>query len=118
MALNLSVVRSLKEQIMDATEQAANDLILTKAKEYIPKDTDTADKSGRVVRDGNRVVVTFGLDTDSNPKTGQSSNTYIETLEEDMEMRHAPGMGAKFLTRAADEAAGGFAAAVAQRIKR
>lgn len=117
MPVNLGAVRGLKASILDGVEAAATDLVLAKAKEYIPKDTDTADASGRVVRDGDRIVVTFGRDDDHNPKTGQSSNSYIEALEEDMEMRHAPGMGAKFLQRAGDEMGPQIPAYVQQRVK-
>jgi hypothetical protein len=117
MPLNLTAFAQMRQRLLDATAESVTERILAKAVEYIPKDTLTAAESGKVVRDGDRVVVSFGSDTDANPKTGEPSNTYIEPLHEDMEQRHAEGTFAKFLQRAVDEMGPGTAEDVARRMR-
>lgn len=115
MPLNLAAIANLRQQLVQAAADEARDSILAPAVEGIPKETETAAKSGRIVVDGDTIYVTFGLDTDSNPKTGQPSNTYIEPLHEDMEAHHANGH-AQFLRTAANQGAPGFADRVARRL--
>ncbi len=119
MPLNLSPLSSLKAGLLAATADAATETILAKSNVYIPKDTLTAENSGRVVvdADSNRVVITYGKDDDQNPKTGEPSNAYIEALHEDLEAKHAPGTGAKFLEKAADEMALALPQAVAGKVR-
>jgi hypothetical protein len=113
--LNLAAVAALRARLVVAVEEEA-DAILTVAVERIPKETETAAKSGRVVVDGETVYVSFGSDADRNPETGQPSNSYIEVLHEDLE-RHHPNGQALFLKSAADEAQAGMAERVATKAR-
>jgi hypothetical protein len=116
MALNLTAIPALRAALLDAVEEAAGETILAKADGYIPVDQAVAQRSGRVVRDGERIVVTFGRDDDGSANHAPS-NTYIEILHEDMEMRHPHGGQAKFLSRAADESVAGFLGDVVRKVK-
>jgi hypothetical protein len=116
MPLNLTALRDLKGKILDATEEAARDIVLTKSNEYIPIDEAIAEHSGRIVRDGNRIIITYGRDDDGTADHAPS-NEYIEVIHEDMEMNHPRGGTAKFLQRAADETAGTLAAAIGRKVK-
>lgn len=107
---------NLKRRIMDAVREEAEASILTKAQDYIPRDTDTAHDSGRVSTEGSTVTVSFGRNDDRNPKTGAASNTYIELLEEDSAAVHPHGQS-HFLARARDESQTGFAERVARRAR-
>jgi hypothetical protein len=119
MPLNLAAFARMRQRLLDATAESVTERILAKSNEYIPKDTETAEHSGRVVVDeaAGVVYLTYGKDDDANPKTGEPSNTYIEPLHEDMEQRHAEGTFAKFLQRAVDEMGPGTAEDVARRVR-
>jgi hypothetical protein len=116
MPLNLTPLREMKGKILTAVAEEAAASILAPAQERIPVDEAIAQHSGRVVRDGDRIVVSFGRDDDGTADHAPC-NTYIERLEEDMEMVHPHGGQAKFLSTSADEAQSGFAERVARRVK-
>ena len=107
---------ALKARILAAVAEEAEASILTKAQEYIPRDTDTAHDSGKVMTERDTVFVSFGSYSDRNPKTGEASNTYIELLEEDSAAVHPHGQS-HFLARARDESQTGFAERVARRAR-
>ena len=81
MTLDLIALTRLRTSLQVALEAEAGD-ILTVSNDRIPRDTDTAMASGRVVSDTTTgtVVITYGSDTDSNPKSHTPSNAYIEAL--------------------------------------
>jgi hypothetical protein len=105
MPLNLTPLREMKGKILTAVAEEAAASILAPAQERIPRDTDTAHDSGRVIKDGSTVYVSFGRSDDRNPKTGEPSNSYIETLEEDSEAVHPNGQ-AHFLRTITDAETG------------
>lgn len=113
--LNLGVFARMKANILTAVREdleGTGDL----SDQRIPVDTSTAKDSRAITVDGSTVTLSYGSDSDSNPKTGQPSNSYIESLHEDMVAQHPHGQ-AQFLRSAADERRAGMLERIAKGAK-
>jgi hypothetical protein len=117
MPLNLTAIPELRARLLAAQEEEAK-AILGVSNERIAVAEGIAQKSGRVVRDDatGTVWITYGRDDDGTA-THAPSNSYIERIHEDMEMRHPHGGQARFLASAADEATAGLAERIAEKAR-
>jgi hypothetical protein len=97
------------EDVAAALYTVVDTVVKERALALIPRDTNTAADSVQVTMSGGASVVevklSFGSNSDSNPKTHQSSNDYIVPIHEDMSAAHPNGGQAKFLEQAVNESA-------------
>jgi hypothetical protein len=97
------------EDVARALYTVVDTVVKERALALIPRDTNTAANSVQVTISGGagvaEVKLSFGSDSDDNPKTHQPSNDYIVPLHEDMGAAHPNGGQAKFLEQAVTEAA-------------
>lgn len=105
----------------DAMKAAVTEGPAARSQELVPRDTDTLADSMRIsdpVIDGTTatVVLSYGQPDDSNPKSGGPSADYAVTVHERLDVPHATGQ-AKYLENAQLEAATGFTAAIAAKMK-
>lgn len=108
-AAGLSLVETLTEVVYPVADAEC------------PKDTLTLSQSWQVVgptEDTNGVSATgsYGRDDDSNPKTGQTSNSYCVIVEEEIGRQHPTG-NAKFLSNAMTQTTPRLADEVAKRMR-
>jgi hypothetical protein len=108
-----AAVAKMEADLAAAMYAAVDQVVKPRALELIPRETETAANSVQVfgptpTAGGVEVVISFGRDDDSNPKSHTPSNSYIVPLHERMDIAHPGGGEAKFLENAVTEIAPAF----------